>query len=352
MARAWGYCRVSSAHQAESGSSLAAQSQAIMRFADYQGFDLGPDVERDFGTHDKLLTRSRVLCEDPVSGWKVPFVKRKVAGDLLPELRNGDCLVVNKLDRLGRNLRDIVNTVHMLDARDVSVYVLDVSKDPVNGTKGPGRTLLHLFALIAEFESDRRSERVKDAVAMRRSSGLACGPPPILMTRTPQIDDPHEGALTGSKKKKKEVRLVPCKFNVARAKIFYDAHCTEGLYLHAMVQAAEDNGLRSREGKQYNPKSIQRLIRAWHQVRKLAAELGLPDDDEAVIFAWWQRHSHEGRNLRATIPPDCKLNGREAFRRHSKDDQFRSRSQRPFSPLAIAQHNAAIVRRLVQKYQP
>jgi len=50
---------------------------------------------------------------------------------------------------------------------------------------------------------------------------------------------------------------------------------------------------------------VRRLIRAEHQVRQLAAELKLSEDDGDLILRWWERFQSEDENLRRSIPNDC-----------------------------------------------
>jgi hypothetical protein len=105
-------------------------------------------------------------------------------------------------------------------------------------------------------------------------------------------------------------------------------------------------------GREYSAPMVRRMIRAEHQVRQLAAELKLADDDDHVLQAWWMCTQSEDKNVRRTIPPDCHR-GRSAINhRPRKDDQFLCRDQRLASAAAVARHHAALVRELAEKYQP
>ncbi len=77
----------------------------------------------------------------------------------LKALRTGDTLVVWKLDRLGRNLRHLVNTVHDLTARGVGLKVLTGQGAAVDTTTPAGQLVFGIFAALAEYERALISER-------------------------------------------------------------------------------------------------------------------------------------------------------------------------------------------------
>ena len=72
----------------------------------------------------------------------------------LKALRAGDTLVVWKLDRLGRNLHHLVNTVHDLTARGVGLKVLTGQGAAIDTTTPAGKLVFAIFAALAEFERD------------------------------------------------------------------------------------------------------------------------------------------------------------------------------------------------------
>jgi DNA invertase Pin-like site-specific DNA recombinase len=76
---------------------------------------------------------------------------RPVLGQVLDQLRPGDALVVWKLDRLGRSLRDLVDTVTRLAGRGVGFCSL---QEAIDTTTPGGKLVFHVFAALAEFERD------------------------------------------------------------------------------------------------------------------------------------------------------------------------------------------------------
>ena len=95
----------------------------------------------------------------------------------LKALRGDDALVVWKLDRLGRNLRHLVNTVHDLTQRGIGFKVLTGQGAAIDTTKPAGKLVFGIFAALAEFERELMSERTKAGLASARARGRKGGAP-------------------------------------------------------------------------------------------------------------------------------------------------------------------------------
>lgn len=92
-------------------------------------------------------------------------------------LREGDTLVVWKLDRLGRSLRDLVNTVHDLTQRGIGFKVLTGHGAAIDTTTPSGKLVFGIFAALAEFERELISERTKAGLMSARARGRRGGAP-------------------------------------------------------------------------------------------------------------------------------------------------------------------------------
>jgi DNA invertase Pin-like site-specific DNA recombinase len=95
----------------------------------------------------------------------------------LKALRRGDTLVAWKLDRLGRNLRHLVNTIHDLTQRGIGFKVLTGQGATIDTTKPAGKLVFGIFAALAEFERELMSERTKAGLASARARGRKGGAP-------------------------------------------------------------------------------------------------------------------------------------------------------------------------------
>ena len=90
----------------------------------------------------------------------------------LDYLREGDVLVITKLDRLARSTVDLHNILEQLNQKGVGFRVLDQSIDTTNAT---GKLLFGILASIAEFETELRKERQMEGIKKARENGIAFG---------------------------------------------------------------------------------------------------------------------------------------------------------------------------------
>lgn len=131
---------------------------------------------------DALLAagvRPDYLYEDRASGKKDD---RPGLLACLKALREGDVLVVWKLDRLGRNLHHLINTVHDLSERGMGLKVLTGLGAAINTTSPSGKFTFTVFAALAEFERDLIVERTQAGLASARARGRNGGRPYKMTT--------------------------------------------------------------------------------------------------------------------------------------------------------------------------
>ena len=134
-------------------------------------------------TEDQKLRLQRDALEE--AGCEKIF-REKVSGAAkrLPErerllafVRKGDVVVVWKLDRLGRSLRDLVQVITALKEKGVGFRSL---RESINTTTASGKLTFHIFAALAEFERDLIRERTQAGLAAARARGKRMGRPPAL----------------------------------------------------------------------------------------------------------------------------------------------------------------------------
>jgi len=111
------------------------------------------------------------ILQETASGAKS---ERPVLRSLLERMRAGDVLVIWKLDRLGRSLRDLVDLVSTLMDKDVGLKSLH---DPIDTTSSQGRLVFNIFASLAEFERDLIIERTQAGLSAARARGRKGGRP-------------------------------------------------------------------------------------------------------------------------------------------------------------------------------
>src|ERR1700682_2040337 len=98
----------------------------------------------------------------------------------LKALRERDTLIVWKLDRLGRDLRPLVNTVHELTTRGIGLKVLTGQGAATDTTTAAGKLVFGIFAALAEFERELITERPRARLASARARGRVGGPKPKM----------------------------------------------------------------------------------------------------------------------------------------------------------------------------
>jgi DNA invertase Pin-like site-specific DNA recombinase len=111
------------------------------------------------------------IYSEQISGTKT---ERAKLDEMIKHLRQGDVIVVWKLDRLGRSLRDLVNLISKFQDLGVGFKSLH---DNIDTTTPTGKLTFHLFAALAEFERDIISDRTKAGLASARARGRKGGRP-------------------------------------------------------------------------------------------------------------------------------------------------------------------------------
>ncbi len=125
--------------------------------------------------HDSLIKEgvaTEHIYTDKASGKKDD---RPGLKNCLKALRKGDVLVVWKLDRLGRDLKHLVNTVQDLADRGVGFKVLTGKGANIDTTTAAGKLIFGIFAALAEFERELIRERTKAGLAAARARGRSGG---------------------------------------------------------------------------------------------------------------------------------------------------------------------------------
>ena len=90
--------------------------------------------------------------------------------------RPGDTLVVWKLDRLGRSMAHLIETIRTLEQRGICFHSLT---EQIDTTTAGGRLIFHVFGALAEFERDLMRERTRVGLQAARARGRKGGRPPV-----------------------------------------------------------------------------------------------------------------------------------------------------------------------------
>jgi len=173
-----GYARVSSV-----GQSLLVQRDKLI----------------DFGC-DKIFEEKR-------SG---TTAQRPEFKNCIEYVRDGDVLVITKLDRLARSTLHLHSTLQTLNKKGVGFKVLDQSIDT---TTKEGRLMFAILASIAEFETELRKERQAEGIKKALDNGVKFGAKPKLnQEQKKQLVEDKENGLTISE--------LQSKYNISKATVY------------------------------------------------------------------------------------------------------------------------------------
>jgi len=96
---------------------------------------------------------------------------------LLDFLREGDTLVVTRIDRLARSMKDLQDIVHELKARGVA---LKATEQPIDTSTAAGKAFLDMLGVFAEFETNLRKERQAEGIEAAKARGVYKGGKPRI----------------------------------------------------------------------------------------------------------------------------------------------------------------------------
>ena len=135
-------------------------------------------------TEDQDLTVQRdalraagceIIREEKISG--TSRQGRKELQTLLEFLRNGDTLVVTRLDRLARSMDDLSNIAKELQEKGVA---LKATEQPVDTSNAAGKAFFQMLGVFSEFETNLRRERQMEGIAKAKAAGVYKGRKPSI----------------------------------------------------------------------------------------------------------------------------------------------------------------------------
>lgn len=180
------YIRVSKQDQANSGLSLAAQEHQAEAYFKYlnskrEAMDLPP------------LAWGGMYADKAVSAFKYNFVLRPSGRALHQRLRKGDHVAFTKLDRGFRDTKDMISMTNLWTAQGVTTHFLDINVDMSTST---GQLFATIVAAMAQWESQRKSERNKDVMEeLRRRGKILSGSVPVGLKPGPHgrfVENPDD----------------------------------------------------------------------------------------------------------------------------------------------------------------
>lgn len=109
---------------------------------------------------------------DPATSGTTPWHERKAGGELFRNLRRGDTVVIPKLDRAFRSLRDCCEVMDKFRRMGVNLHICNLMGGSIDLSSPMGRFLVQILAAFAELERAFISERTKDGIRNRKHNGF------------------------------------------------------------------------------------------------------------------------------------------------------------------------------------
>jgi len=221
--RAIGYIRVSTDKQADKGCSLEAQQEKIRAMAVVQGTEIA-DLIVDAGESAKNLKRpgmERIL-------------KLVQAGDV-------DKVIVAKLDRLTRSVRDLADLLEIFQRKGVSLVSVAESLDTGSAA---GRLVLNIMVSVSQWEREAIGERTRDALQLKRSRQEYLGNAPYGFRLA--ADRKHVEPDRGEQTILKRIRTLR----------------QDGMSLRAIAAELNRRRLTTRQGSRWRMEYVARLLKA------------------------------------------------------------------------------------------
>lgn len=216
--RVVGYIRVSTEGQADEGVSLEAQRARLEAFALATDLIL-VGIHVDAGLSAKTLER--------------PGLLRALA---LLEAGQADGILVAKLDRLTRSVRDLGDLVERYFASRFSL--LSVS-DAIDTRSASGRLVLNVLCSVAQWEREATGERTREALAHLKRQGVRLGPPALG-------EGPRRGETAEAGELATVARIVALK--------------AKGLSLRSIAEVLTDEGHPTKRGGRWGAETVRKVL--------------------------------------------------------------------------------------------
>jgi DNA invertase Pin-like site-specific DNA recombinase len=152
----------------------------------------------------QIVAYARTSTLDQVAGFEAQIAELKAAGatkifkeqvssvaeraqleSLLDWIRDGDVVVVTKLDRLARSMRDLLAIVDRINAKGAALRILSMNLDTATAT---GKLMLNVLGSVAEFERSMMLERQRVGIAKARADGKFKGRAPTVQKQSAEIE--------------------------------------------------------------------------------------------------------------------------------------------------------------------
>jgi DNA invertase Pin-like site-specific DNA recombinase len=148
------------------------------------GYARSSTVDQEAGFQAQIKSLKAAGCEKVFAEQVSSVAEREKLDAALDYVREGDVLVVTKLDRLARSVSHLVAIGERLEAKGVALRVLDQAIDTSTPT---GRLMFNMLGAIAQFERELMLERQREGIAKAKAEGKYRGRAPTARAKTSEV---------------------------------------------------------------------------------------------------------------------------------------------------------------------
>lgn len=160
------------------------------------GYARTSTLEQEAGLEAQEKELRALGCEKVFAERTSSVAKREKLEEALEFAREGDTLIVTKLDRLARSVPHLWEIVGAMEAKGVSLRILNMSLD--TGTAS-GKLMLSVFGAVAQFEREMMLERQREGIAKAKAEGKYKGRKPTVMAKAEEIRRLHREGMSMGK---------------------------------------------------------------------------------------------------------------------------------------------------------
>jgi len=149
------------------------------------GYGRTSTTEQDAGLEAQQRDLAAAGCEKVFTEQVSSVAQRDQLDAAIDYLRDGDTLVVTKLDRLARSMRDLIAIKDRIEAKGAALRILAMNLDTSTAT---GKLMLNVLGSVAEFEREMMLERQREGIAKAKAEGKYRGRAPTAMAKAGEVE--------------------------------------------------------------------------------------------------------------------------------------------------------------------
>lgn len=151
------------------------------------GYARTSTTEQQAGFESQLRDLEAAGCKRVFKEQVSSLGERAQLNAALDWVREGDTLVITKLDRLARSVRGLADIVDALERKGVALRILNFGGSSVDTRGATGRLVLNMFSAIAQFEVEIQKERQREGIAKARAEGKYKGRKPTARAKSSEV---------------------------------------------------------------------------------------------------------------------------------------------------------------------